>query len=642
MSIKAILLILGILIASAGGVGVYYGTDLLRDEPPAQAEQPTDVEDTVAGAAVAPEDSDIADAADVSEDSDVAEAEEAATPEPLLVAPSLDILRVEPSGELIAAGRAAPRAEVEMRHGSETIVIDTANNDGEWTMVPDAPLPAGEYDLVIRATGEDGQGGPIEGDRVAVMIAGDDTTPLVAVTRPGEPSRIVQRPDEPEEDVAVAQAADAPPAPPAQEEEAATPEPAAPEPVEVGEVEETTETAEAESESEGEVAESEAVETVEAGETPEPVEIGEVEEVEETTETAEAESEGEVAESEAAEAVEGVEAVEASETPEPVEIAEALPTTPEAAEEPVAEVAEADDSPDERHAAEMLAALPDEATEPAPDVAEAPEAAAADTAAPADEAEPAEVAEEAPSDVASQPLPVPPMVAIDSVEVEGEERLYVSGRADPEASIRVYVNQDHLGDARSDGEGDWAQAGDRAMPPGRYTVRADIVDEEGAVRARAEVRFDRVRVAMAEEDAPPSDEPAATEPAEPAEPETVAEADPAPAEEPMRTGDVAAQEDVTPAEETGPAVAAVEPEAETAAPEPEVAAVPEPAAVTDPEPDTVYIERGDNLWRIARSIYGQGIRYTVIYEANRNQIRDPSLIYPGQVFTIPLDNGTEN
>ncbi|TVR79229.1 MAG: LysM peptidoglycan-binding domain-containing protein [Rhodospirillales bacterium] len=50
---------------------------------------------------------------------------------------------------------------------------------------------------------------------------------------------------------------------------------------------------------------------------------------------------------------------------------------------------------------------------------------------------------------------------------------------------------------------------------------------------------------------------------------------------------------------------------------------------------TVVIRPGENLWRIARDVYGSGFAYTAIYEANRDQIRDPDLIYPGQVFTLP-------
>jgi nucleoid-associated protein YgaU len=47
------------------------------------------------------------------------------------------------------------------------------------------------------------------------------------------------------------------------------------------------------------------------------------------------------------------------------------------------------------------------------------------------------------------------------------------------------------------------------------------------------------------------------------------------------------------------------------------------------------IRRGDNLWTIARRVYGEGIKYTTIYDANTGQIRNPDRIYPGQVFDLP-------
>lgn len=49
----------------------------------------------------------------------------------------------------------------------------------------------------------------------------------------------------------------------------------------------------------------------------------------------------------------------------------------------------------------------------------------------------------------------------------------------------------------------------------------------------------------------------------------------------------------------------------------------------------VVIQPGNNLWNIARQLYGSGYRYTTIYQANRDQIRDPDLIYPGQVLATP-------
>src|SRR5579885_443593 len=44
---------------------------------------------------------------------------------------------------------------------------------------------------------------------------------------------------------------------------------------------------------------------------------------------------------------------------------------------------------------------------------------------------------------------------------------------------------------------------------------------------------------------------------------------------------------------------------------------------------------GNNLWRIARRSYGSGLRYAIIYAANRDLIADPNRIYPGQVFKLP-------
>ncbi|MCZ6587919.1 MAG: Ig-like domain-containing protein [Alphaproteobacteria bacterium] len=52
----------------------------------------------------------------------------------------------------------------------------------------------------------------------------------------------------------------------------------------------------------------------------------------------------------------------------------------------------------------------------------------------------------------------------------------------------------------------------------------------------------------------------------------------------------------------------------------------------------VIIQPGDYLWRIARERYGVGTQYTLIYEANRTQIRDPDLIFPGQIFMMPTVN----
>jgi nucleoid-associated protein YgaU len=47
------------------------------------------------------------------------------------------------------------------------------------------------------------------------------------------------------------------------------------------------------------------------------------------------------------------------------------------------------------------------------------------------------------------------------------------------------------------------------------------------------------------------------------------------------------------------------------------------------------IQKGDTLWRVAEIYYKDGSRYTEIFEANREVIKDPDLIYPGQMIRIP-------
>jgi len=51
--------------------------------------------------------------------------------------------------------------------------------------------------------------------------------------------------------------------------------------------------------------------------------------------------------------------------------------------------------------------------------------------------------------------------------------------------------------------------------------------------------------------------------------------------------------------------------------------------------DSVIVQPGNSLWRIARRTYGNGVQFTVIYEANKDNIRNPDMIYPGQIFNLP-------
>ena len=55
-----------------------------------------------------------------------------------------------------------------------------------------------------------------------------------------------------------------------------------------------------------------------------------------------------------------------------------------------------------------------------------------------------------------------------------------------------------------------------------------------------------------------------------------------------------------------------------------------------PKQETTHtVQKGDTLWAIAKKFYGDGSKYTKIYEANKDKIKNPNLISIGQVLTIP-------
>jgi nucleoid-associated protein YgaU len=81
-----------------------------------------------------------------------------------------------------------------------------------------------------------------------------------------------------------------------------------------------------------------------------------------------------------------------------------------------------------------------------------------------------------------------------------------------------------------------------------------------------------------------------------------------------------------------PAAAEVAARAPVATPVPAATA---PGAPPAPRVALITVQPGHTLWRISREHYGEGTRYLQIYRANRAQIRNPDLIYPGQIFALP-------
>ncbi|MGB3250288.1 MAG: LysM peptidoglycan-binding domain-containing protein, partial [Tabrizicola sp.] len=72
-----------------------------------------------------------------------------------------------------------------------------------------------------------------------------------------------------------------------------------------------------------------------------------------------------------------------------------------------------------------------------------------------------------------------------------------------------------------------------------------------------------------------------------------------------------------------------------AAPEAPAAPQPDPAPTAAAMPVTVTVQPGFTLWGIAQERYGDGVLYVQVFEANKDKIKNPDLIYPGQVFSVP-------
>jgi len=68
-----------------------------------------------------------------------------------------------------------------------------------------------------------------------------------------------------------------------------------------------------------------------------------------------------------------------------------------------------------------------------------------------------------------------------------------------------------------------------------------------------------------------------------------------------------------------------------------VSQVEESIVTPEAKPEAKFhtVVKGDTLWKIAQTHYGNGANYTAIFEANKPMLKDPDKIYPGQVLRIP-------
>lgn len=108
--------------------------------------------------------------------------------------PSFDVLRVEPDGSTVVAGSAEPNAKLEIVDGEKVVTTTNVGPSGDFAAVLDKPLPPGDHELVLRATGKDGKA--VNSEEVAtVSVPKDNSTQVLAmVSKPGAASRIITAP----------------------------------------------------------------------------------------------------------------------------------------------------------------------------------------------------------------------------------------------------------------------------------------------------------------------------------------------------------------------------------------------------------------------------------------------------------------
>ncbi len=166
-------------------------------------------------------------------------------------------------------------------------------------------------------------------------------------------------------------------------------------------------------------------------------------------------------------------------------------------------------------------------------------------------------------------------ITVTAVEIE-DDTVFVAGQAKDGARVLVHANEILIGSSNVTPDGRFLIEAKKQLPVADYIIRADLLDKDDRVIATARVPFHREEGARLSAVAPAR------------KPDAVQDG----------TQDAAALEEAQ---------------------------------------GSVIIRRGDNLWTISRRTYGKGSRYTTIYLANQDQIRNPDLILPGQVFTMPKE-----
>ncbi|WP_308460442.1 Ig-like domain-containing protein [Mesorhizobium sp. NBSH29] len=112
-----------------------------------------------------------------------------------VVAPAFDIVRAEPDGSIVVAGKAAAGATIEIVGGAQTLGKTTAGPDGDFAIVVEEPLKPGSHQLVLRATGAEGLVATSSETAVVSIPDTKDGQVLALVESPGEASKLITVPE---------------------------------------------------------------------------------------------------------------------------------------------------------------------------------------------------------------------------------------------------------------------------------------------------------------------------------------------------------------------------------------------------------------------------------------------------------------
>ena len=242
------------------------------------------------------------------------------------------------------------------------------------------------------------------------------------------------------------------------------------------------------------------------------------------------------------------------------------------------------------------------------------------------------------------PSAAKPAVTIDTISYSSNGDVILGGRGQAGNFVRIYLDNQFLATSKIAADGYWAlELSD--IEPGIYTLRVDELNAAGDVVSRAETPFKReaaeelaeLMAAGAEPEESSAEGPSeSVAEAEVVDAEALASVEPEAADDPQPE-EVVTQEEVNVQAE----VAELNPQGEQSSDGGSLVVEGQPADTASVlrTPSKKFrvrtVQPGSTLWAIAKESYGAGIEYFKVFEANKERIRDPDLIYPGQVFEIP-------